>query len=297
MKRSKLTAALLLPVLITGLLAACSPSKSARSERYTSASVEGAEDKINLEAVHQAFFETAGKSFAEWMPNFEKRVNEIYQGDDVVSIDATKSDSGMVKVAGYLDKDGQQGLGWGDEKLFELEQTSPPDDKGFKYNMTGHGGQPYYAGYPPAGYHHGGILSNPFVQMFVLSQLLRPNFSYYTPPGQTTVLRDYRHSYRQTPRYRAQTTQNRGFFGKLFSKDGDRVRSSKGFGSGQDAWGGQSRKRSWFGSSGGNDSRWSGRRRGGSSWGSSSGWGSGRSSWGGRRSGGFGGRSWGGRRR
>ncbi len=285
MLQAKAFHVLLVPALIVGLLGGCSPSRSARSEHYTSANVQGDDEKINLDAVHQAFFETSGKSFAEWMPNFEKRVNEIYQGDDIVSIDADKAD-GMVRVAGYLDKDGQQGLGGGDEKLFELKQTAPADDKGFQYSMSGQGGQPYYNGYPPPAYHHG-ILDNPFVQMFVLSQLLRPGFSYFTPPGQHTVLRDYRTSYRQTPRFRTQTSQNKGFFGKMFSKKSERLKSSRGFGDGTGGGAGGSRKRSWFGSSGSNDSRWSGRRSSG--WGSSSGR---SSSWGGSSR-----RSWGGRRR
>lgn len=292
---SKPVRLVLVPALALGLLAGCSPGKQAQgaaSERYVSATVQGEKEKINLDAVHEAFFQTAGKDLSAWMGNFEKRVNEIYQGEDIVSVDAEKKD-GMVRVTGFLDKNDESGYQGADEKLFELKQTGAiAEGKGFPYELSGQGGTPHHNGYPPPGYYgHTGLLDNPFVQMMIIGSLL--NRPYFTPMGNHQVIREHRTGYRQTPRYRAQQAQNKGFFSKVFSKKKDSaLKSQKGFGgsglgSGSDS--SNQRKRSWFGGSGGNDSRWSGRR--------SSGWGSGSSTR--RSSGGWGGRSrsFGGRRR
>lgn len=300
---------ILVPALAVGLMVACSPGKNApggATERYVSATVQGQAEKINLDAVHEAFFQTAGKDLQTWMGNFEKRINEIYQGDDIVSIDAEKKD-GMVRVTGFLDRNDEPGYQAADEKLFELKQTGAMvEGKGFPYELSGQDGTPHHTGYPPPAYYgHGGLLDNPFVQMLIIGSLL--NRPYYTPAGHYPVLRDYRTSYRQTPRYRAQQVQNRGFFGKLLGRKKDAtLKSQRGFGSSAFGSGigsetGTPRKRSWFGGSSGNDSRWSGRRSSGWGSGSSSGWSSRRSSgWGGGSSSGWGGRrsfGWGGRRR
>ncbi len=270
----------LVPALVGGLLAGCSPGKQAQSsgtERYTSATVQGEAEKINLDAVHQAFFETSGRDLQAWMGGFEKRVNEIYQGDDIVSVDAEKKD-GMVRVTGFLPKNDEPGFQGADEKLFELKQTGPVDaSRGMPYELSGQGGSPHHAGYPPPAYHSYGLLDNPFVQMMIIGSML--NRPYFTPPVHYQVLRDHRQGYRQTPRYRNQMSQNKGFFSKVFNRNKSAAaKSQRGFGGFS---GSGERKRSWFGSSGSNDSRWSGRRSSGSG-----------SSWGGRRSsGGWGGRS------
>ncbi|MBU6428009.1 MAG: hypothetical protein KGR26_03280 [Cyanobacteria bacterium REEB65] len=276
------------------------------AQHFDSGAIGGEAQKINLDEVHRAFYETAGSDFNSWMENFEKRVNEIYQGNDVVQVAADKNGN-MIRVTGYIDRNGQPGYQPGaDETLFQLQQTGPANgSQGFPYTMTGYNGSPYYQGYPPSMYYHHGLLDNPFVQLFVLSHLLTPSWHYYTPPARMTVLHHYVASYRQTPAFRTQTTRNKGFFSRMFSRGGTGLaRSSKGFGSGNgSSWG--AKNRSWYGGSQGG-SPWSGKRNG-SAFGSGSGWGSqrsfggfgGGSGWGGRRSfGGFGGfsHSWGGRR-
>ncbi|MBI6546944.1 MAG: hypothetical protein HY692_09135 [Cyanobacteria bacterium NC_groundwater_1444_Ag_S-0.65um_54_12] len=285
-------------VILVALVLGCSPKESKQAasgitEHYSSAQVQGQKGKINLDAVHQAFFETAGKDFAEWMQNFEKRANEIYEGEEVLLIDADRK-AGLVRVAGYLEKNNQPGLQPADDKLFQLQQTGASNgQQGFPYQLSGADGAPHYQGYPPPQYQHG-LLDNPFVQLFVLSQLMRPGWQYSTPPGKVVVLRDGRTNYRATPRYQTQMSQNKGFFGRLFGKKQEPLKSQRTFGgnpgynsnyrssgSGQDY---STKRRSWFGGGSSNDGRWSGRRSSGSG-----------SGWGNRRSGGF--RSWGGGRR
>ncbi|HEY9715580.1 MAG TPA: hypothetical protein V6C72_19055, partial [Chroococcales cyanobacterium] len=72
---------------------------SGKVEHYVSPKVEGEMARINLDEVQKAFWETQGKDFNSWMGAFEKRVNEIYDGKEVVSIDATR-ESGHLVVTG-----------------------------------------------------------------------------------------------------------------------------------------------------------------------------------------------------
>ncbi|MEB3236563.1 MAG: hypothetical protein VKO64_02915 [Candidatus Sericytochromatia bacterium] len=274
--------------LISGLLAAvflaaCSGggSESAESDgdRYVSARVSGDRDAINLDAVHEAFFKAQGKDFDSWMQAFEKRVNEIHGGDEVVSIDARRKD-GMVKVVGYVDVDGEGGFGEDkDRKLFALEQTGVPEGaKGFPYQISGGQGQPFFQGYPPPQYHSGSLLDSPFVQFMILNQVFNGGFGYSTPWRRTTVLRNHRDAYRTSPAWRTQNSANKGFMSRWFGKKGQ-VGSQRRFGSsgsGGSSSGYRTQRRSWFGGGSSGSSGWGGRRSSGS-------FGGGRRSWGGRR--------------
>ncbi|MEB3300031.1 MAG: hypothetical protein VKO21_11170 [Candidatus Sericytochromatia bacterium] len=271
-------------VMAAALLAGCGGESrtSDEGDRYVSAQVSGDKDAINLDAVHEAFFKTQGKDFDGWMQAFEKRVNEIHEGEGVVAIDARRKD-GMVKVTGYLDEDSQPGFDErGDRKLFALEQTGAAEGaKGFPYQVTGAQGQPFFQGYPPPQYHSGSLLDNPFVQFMVLNQIFNGGFGYNTPWRRTTVLRNHRDTFRSSPSWRQQTARNKGFVSRWFGKK-EPVTSRRGFGS----WGSgtstkrsgsASSRRSWFGGSGGTGSSWGGRRSSGYSGGGA------RRSWGGRR--------------
>jgi hypothetical protein len=252
-------------------LGACTPYSEERVERYTSPHVQGESERINLDEVQKAFWDTKGKDLNTWMAAFEKRVNEIYEGKEVVSIDATRK-ANLLVVTGYIDKVNKEGFQAGDEKLFSIEQTGEAANNEMPYRVADRYDRPYYEG-------HHSILDNPFLQAMLISHMMGGwSGRYYTPPSQVVILRDQRDSFRQYPAFSQQKSANQGFFSRNPSQ------SSKGFGSS-------------FSSSSGNKSR---------SWGSSSSSGGGglfsspSSGWGGRRSSGFGGalrRGWGGRRR
>lgn len=272
-------------LLVATLLVACGgnqgDSASGDGDRYVSARVSGDREAINLDAVHEAFFKAQGQDFDSWMQAFEKRVNEIHEGDEVVSIDARRKD-GMVKVVGYVDEDGEDGFGEAkDRKLFALEQTGVAEGaKGFPYQVSGGQGQPFFQGYPPPQYHSGSLLDNPFVQFMILNQVFNGGFGYSTPWRRTTVLRNHRDAYRTSPAWRTQSSANKGFMSRWFGNK-DRVTSQRRFGSGMSSQGSsgyRTQRRSWFGGSSGSSgsSGWGGRRSG-------SGFGGGRRAWGGRR--------------
>lgn len=271
-------------------LGACTPPGEERVERYVSPHVQGEAQRINLDEVQKAFWESKGKDLNTWMAAFEKRVNEIYDGKEVVSIDASRKHDHLV-VTGYIDKVNKEGFQPGDEKLFSIEQTGEAANNEMPYRVTGTSDRPYYEG-------HHSILDNPFLQAMLISHFMGGfGRGYYTPPAQVLILRDHRDSFRQSPAFSQQKASNEGFFSR--SKSGSSSfkpsQSSKGFGSDFSSSSGD-KKRSWGGS---------GSSPFGSSSSPSSGFGSSSSpssgfGWGGRRSSPFGGalrRGWGGRRR
>ncbi len=279
--RQKPVLAITAPLVALLMLTSCAPERrpEAPAEHYVSSQVQGEEQKINLTEVQKAFWDTKGKDFNSWMTAFEKRVNEIYEGKEVVSIDATRK-TGKLTVTGFIDNKKEPGYQQGEEKLFTIEQTGDVTENQLPYRMSGYDNRPYYEG-------QHSILGNPFVQMMVLSHLMGGwGGRYSTPYTQTVILRDHRDSFRTTPSYTAQKTSNSDFNTRYKQKtSGSGFASKKTFGSSSSTTSlGTSSKRTW----------------GGFSSGSQSGSSSGTSMWGGRRRtpsfGGMG-RGWGGRRR
>ncbi|MBU6452250.1 MAG: hypothetical protein KGS72_10755 [Cyanobacteria bacterium REEB67] len=258
------------------------------SQHYVSGAIQGESQKINLEAVQKAFFETKGKDFNEQMAAFEKRVNEIYDGEGVVALDATRNNNRLV-VTGFISKskDAKPGFQPGDDKLFTIEQTGDVVNNDMPYRMAGSDGRSYYEG-------HHSLLDSPLVQFMVLSHLMGGGGGwggrYYTPYSNYGGLMGYRNTWRQSPQFSQQKATNTSFFSRFKSNPGGGLQSSTKFGGGTFSSDSGSTRRSWGGLGGGASST------GGLSTGSPSGSSFG---WGGRRSSGFsmgGSRGWGGRR-
>lgn len=278
--KKTLTSLLIVTLLVELTVSGCGVSRSSSggsSEHYVSSQVEGESEKINLDAVKTAFWDTKGKDFNEWMGAFEKRINEIYDGDGVVSIDATR-ETGKLQVTGYIEDKKTQGYQEGEEKLFTIAQTGDVTNDELPYSVSGHTGQPYYVG-------HQSILGNPFIQMMVLSHMMNSwGGRYYTPYSQTTILRDHRDSFRTSPTYATQKATNQDFRTRYKpNASGTGLASKKTFGSSSYSTTSGTTKRGWGGFGNGTTSTskpgfsWGGRR-------SSSPFGGGRSrGWGGRR--------------
>lgn len=270
-------ALMIAPVSLTGC------SSGGVKEHYVSPEIQGVSQKINLDEVQKAFFETKGdKDFNSKMADFEKRVNEIYDGEGVVSLDATHENDRLT-IIGYIDKDKKPGFQTDDEKLFAIEQTGAVVNNELPYRVAGYDGRPYYEG-------HRSILDNPFVQMMVMSHLMSSwGGRYYTPYGNHGGLMGYRNTWRQSPQYAQQKTANQGFFSRFKSKSDGSLTSKSGFGGSFSSPASTTAKRSWGGLGGFSSSSSSTSPSASSS-----------SGWGGRRSSGFSMKrsgGWGGRRR
>lgn len=252
-------------VLSLGFLGACAPEaprQEAQSDRYTSPVIEGEAAAINLEAVEAAFFNSKGQDFASWMSAFETRVNEIYTGEGLVSIDAERANDRLV-VQGYIEENQHEGFQGEDRKLFALEQTGPATQDAMPYRVTDGQGAVYNAGTHA-------LLANSFLQSFLLFGMFSWAGSYFTPRNRLVALDDHRSRYRQTPAYRTQQVANRNFANRYRVGADGRYRSRTGFDNRRPAAGNQpnnARQRS---------NPWAGRRTGG-------GGGMPRRSWGGRR--------------
>ncbi|MDB5100958.1 MAG: hypothetical protein JWM80_5379 [Cyanobacteria bacterium RYN_339] len=275
--------------------------------RYTSAQVEGAAARINLDEVKKAFWDTQGADMDTAMKNFEQRVNEIYGGKEIVAVDAAKQGTGVM-VVGFIDKNGQPGFQTGDDRLFVIEQTGQAANDQVPYRMSNGDGTPYYNGTQVYHHHDGG--GGAFFTGLLLGHIIggwgHYGGHYYTPYSHYHSLTVYRTTYRSSPAYHTQMASNRAFDTRFKSQaPGGGVSSNRRFGSGgfssgsngTNGTGGTSSSRRWGGPTGGNsggttatsgtsstsNSSWSGRRSTSStSTGSSSG--SSSSGWSGRRS-------------
>ena len=250
-------------VVAFGGLAGCSPGEGGggggrqQEETYTSPVVQGEAAAINLEAVEKAFLESKGTDFASWMGAFERRVNEVYEGDGVVSVDARRKDDRLV-VQGFVDTNGQEGMQPADRRLFSLEQTGPATRDAVPMKVADGQGAVYNQG-------DFGLMGSPFLSMFLTMAMFSWAGSYFTPRTQILALSDHRQAYRRTPAYRQQVLANRDFRTRFQARAGGGVRSNQRFGDRRTTVRQTPRQGQWGGrrapAGGGARRTWGGRRR------------------------------------
>ena len=158
------------------------------------AATDGAAGRINLDEVQ------AGFKKARSTTDFERRVNEIYEGD------------GMVLIRARQDTDALVLEGWEDlNKNFEIDDTT--DDKLFEiversdkqHELRGYGGNSYYN----RGFGAGDFL---FTYM-ILSSIGPRGYGYTTSHVYARgTLTNYRNGYRGSSRYQTQVSRNSRYF-------------------------------------------------------------------------------------
>ena len=147
-----------LAVAAAPVAAACSSGPSYEDWAAT----DGAAGRINLEDVQNAFQES------ESVTEFEKRVNEIFEGDGLVLIKAEQTDTAFV-LEGWENLDGNIRIDEGtDEKLFTITEK---DDK--SHEMRGHHANSYYHSSFGAG--------NFLFTYLLLSSFAGPRYVYVPP--------------------------------------------------------------------------------------------------------------------
>ena len=162
------------------------------------AATDGAAGRINLDEVQQAFKD------AESPTDFEKRVNEIYEGDGVILIRVQQDGESMVLG------------GWEDlNKSKEIEDAS--DDLLFTI-VRNHDNQHEMRGYGANGYYHHGFGAGDFLFTYMLLSAFSPGFGgyyYYTPVNRYDSISRDRTNYRNTSQsYRNQVSRNTQYFNK-----------------------------------------------------------------------------------
>ncbi len=219
MSKTRFLAAFLAVSVLGSGMVGCSDE---RPERW--ATTENTNVKIDWDKVNEAY------KAADGPEDLEKRVNEIYEGDEVISIHVQDTDAKTQVVTGFFDKNKSGAIDEG-EKIFTIKRDLTGDNTA-QYQTVGYG--PYY------GYHSPflSIASGMFMGMMV-SSMFRPNYvpvyvtPYATPAHRVTTLSSTRSSYRASNPSKFQRSQSGRSYGSKPTRSfggGGRIRGGGGFG-------------------------------------------------------------------
>ena len=169
------------------------------------AATDGAAGRINLDEVQEAFKKS--KSPTE----FERKVNEIYEGDGVILIRSSQ-DGETLLLEGFEDLDGSGTISEAaDDVLFSIVKESD------NHELRGHGANGYYR----QGFGGGNFLFT----YLILSSLTGPRY-YSTPRSRAGTIRANRTSYRGSTGYRTQVSKNTSYFSRQKSFNSSRYNSA-----------------------------------------------------------------------
>lgn len=143
---------------------------------------------LDWDAINEAYQQAEGPE------DFERRVNEIYTGDEVISVAVSDVDEKTQEVTGFFDKD-EDGKVADAEKVFTIKRdiTGP---EAAQVQIAGHG--PYMGYHSPIWDIAGGMLLGS-----MLSRAFMPSYApmytqpYVTPAARRGELATARNSYRQ----------------------------------------------------------------------------------------------------
>ncbi len=195
------------------LLVACGPSSSGPSYDQWAAT-DGAAGRINLDDVQLAFQQSSSAT------EFERRVNEIYEGDGIILIRA-RQDGDRLTLEGWEDLDANNQIDdTADDQLFAIIKEDE---------------QHQLRGYHANSYHHSHFGAGDFLFTYLLiSSLNRGPYFYQTIPDRATDIRRDRTSYRGSSSYDTQLNRNRQytsrqqtFAGSRYQEAGRSVSSSR----------------------------------------------------------------------
>ncbi|MGH2584066.1 MAG: hypothetical protein ACRDJE_04060 [Dehalococcoidia bacterium] len=171
---------------------------------------DGASGRINMDDVQQAYRDAYGSDGFD-TAKFEQRVNEIYEGDNVVMIDAQQNGD-KLDIVGWEDLNGNKVPDEAeDDKLFTISQELRD---GGNFETQGHGANGYYHSVNP----FGGFLTG-----LLIGNLLSGGFGgrYTTPPARYDDIATSRASYRSGSGYSSQQARNSSYGSGLGSRFGD----------------------------------------------------------------------------
>lgn len=173
---------------------------------------------IDWDAVAKAYKEAEGPE------DFERRVNEIYTGPEVVSIGVHDLDAKTQEVTGFFDAN-TNGAPEDDEKVFTIRRTITGEDEG-NYQIQGHN---HYASYRSpfwdiaAGMVVGSMISRAFMPSY------RPMYTqpYYTPVSRRSTLATQRDTYRKANPQKFSKTGTKSQSGRSYNRGGGNFNKSR----------------------------------------------------------------------
>ncbi|MFO7561910.1 MAG: hypothetical protein R6X02_04660 [Enhygromyxa sp.] len=198
----------LLSLTVSGAVALAVPACGSNgNERWVT--TENTKVDIDWDAVAKAYKEAEGPE------DLERRVNEIYEGDEIISISVQDLDERTQVVTGFFDNN-TNGQVEDDEKIFSIERTIGADQSDGSYQISGYGP---YAGYRSpmwdiaAGMMLGSFISRAFMPGY------RPMYTtaYVTPTSRHGAIKSQRNAYRQA---NPQKFQRKSQSGRSYGKKG-----------------------------------------------------------------------------
>ncbi len=185
MNLRSLTVAFSLALAFAGL-PACD-SDSGGNERWVTTKNTNAD--IDWDAISEAYKKAEGPE------DFERRVNEIYTGDEVISISVSDKDDRSQTVAGFFDKN-KNGQVEEEEKIFEINrEITSVEDKTARYQVQGYNHYAHYRS-PFWDVASGVIVGSMISRAFMPTYTPMYRTAYVTPTSRTTALATQRNAYR-----------------------------------------------------------------------------------------------------
>ena len=197
------------------------------NERW--ATTENTNVEIDWDKVNEAYKQAEGPQ------DFEKRVNEIYAGDEVISVAVQDLDNKAQVVTGFFDRD-KSGSVDESEKIFTIKRDVTAEGQA-QVQTQGHGAYGYY--HSPvmslvSGMLLGSMISNAFSPRYV------PVYTtpYTTGAARVGELQGHRNSYRAAnpSQFRSKASNTGKSYGssgtRSWGSSGSSGRSSGGFRSG-----------------------------------------------------------------
>ncbi len=173
------------------------------------AATDGAAGRINLDDVQEAFKDSDSAT------EFERRVNEIYEGDGLILIRA-RQDGETLTLEGWEDLNNDNTIDESnDDQLFSIVKGTNDE-----YDMRGYHGNGYYNSHFGAG--------NFLFTYLLISSLSGPRYYYNTPSSRGAGMRSQRTTYRSSSAYGGQVQRNAGYSSRQASFAGSRYQQSRG---------------------------------------------------------------------
>ncbi|PKB73049.1 MAG: hypothetical protein BZY75_03880 [SAR202 cluster bacterium Io17-Chloro-G7] len=162
------------------VIAGCSSGSSASAAQW--AATEGAIGRINMDAVKEAFEKS------KTVEEFEKRLNEIYEGDRIVLIRA-KEEGTVRTIEAFEDLNGDGEMDPSqDDLLFTITNENNSN------NLQGHGANRHYSSFGGGG--------NFLFTYLIFSSLTRGGgYGYFTPRSRAGQMQTQRDNYRNSSAY------------------------------------------------------------------------------------------------
>jgi hypothetical protein len=213
-KTKVLATALILALTTAGM--GCSPDEPKKVDRW--ATTENTNVKIDWDKVNQAYKDASGPE------DLEKRINEIYEGDEIISIAVADETDKTQVVTGFFDKNKSGSVDEG-EKIFTIKRE-PTGEGEAKVQTVGHGA---YAGYVSPFW----TIASSMMMGAMISSMFMPSYApmaYTTNQGRIGQLQNQRSNYRAAnpQRFGPRSQTGRQYGGKPSSP----TRSSGGRSSG-----------------------------------------------------------------